>query len=141
MAGPGSPEAELLAKHAHRFSVWLPAAWVPSETAERMLRRAIDAERPAHVAYDLCLIEPRMRIGRQSAIGVDSVIAGPIRTVLASDAPADDADPALRPPPSLPLHGRLGIDAVLVGLDAQPDSLPGVVSPKVRRAGVDAVLA
>src|SRR5207244_2403617 len=61
MAGPGSPEAELLAAHANRFSVSLPAAWVTSEAAERMLRRAIDAERPAHVAYDLCLVEPWRR--------------------------------------------------------------------------------
>jgi phage tail-like protein len=141
MAGPGSPEAELLARHAHRFSVSLPAAWVPSEAAERMLRRAIDTERPAHVAYDLCLVEPRLRVGVQSAIGVDSVIGGPIRTVLAPQDVAHEPDLARRPAPSRVAHGRLGLDAVLVAIDGLPESLPAVASPKVRRAGIDAVLA
>jgi phage tail-like protein len=141
MAGPGSPEAELLAKHAHRFSVSLPAAWVPSEAAEQMLRRAIDTERPAHVAYDLCLVEPWLRVGVQSAIGVDSVIAGPVRTVLAPQDWAHEPDPGRRPPPSRAAHGRLGLDAVLVAIDELPDSVPGVASPTVRRTGIDAVLA
>jgi phage tail-like protein len=141
MAGPGSPEAELLSHYAHRFSVSLPAAWVRSEAAERMLRRAIDAERPAHVAYDLCLVEPRLRVGVQSAIGVDSVIAGPIRTVLAPEDPAHEPDLALRPPRSRPVHGRLGLDAVLVAIDALPGGPPGVAQAGTPRAGIDAVLA
>jgi phage tail-like protein len=140
MAGPGSPEAELLARYAHRFSVSLPAAWVKSEAAERMLRRAIDGERPAHVAYDLCLVEPRLRVGVQSALGVDSVIAGPIRTVLAPADATHEPDPALRPPPSRPVHGRLGLDAVLVAIDDLPGGLPGVAGPGARRAGINAVL-
>jgi phage tail-like protein len=141
MAGPGSPEAELLTRYAHRFSVSLPATWVKSEAAERMLRRAIDTERPAHVAYDLCLVEPRLRVNVQSAIGVDTVIAGPIRTVLAPQDPMHEPDPALRPPPSRPVHGRLGLDAVLVAIDDLPDRLPGVAARGTRRAGLDAVLA
>ena len=141
MAGPGSPEAELLSRYAHRFSVSLPAAWVKSEAAERMLRRAIDAERPAHVAYDLCLVEPRLRFGVQAAIGVDTQIAGPVRTVLTSADPGPALDPALRPPPSRQAHGRLGLDAVLVAIDDFPNSLPGTAGPRTRRAGLDAVLA
>jgi phage tail-like protein len=141
MAGPSSPEVELLANHAHRFRVNLPAAWVTSEAAEQMLRRAIDAERPAHVAYDLCLVEPRLRVGVQSAIGVDSVIAGPVRTVLPAGNQAHDPDPARRPPPSRTLRGRLGLDAVLVAIDDLPDGIPGAASPGDRRAGIDAVLA
>jgi phage tail-like protein len=141
MAGPGSPEVELLSKYAYRFSVSVPAGWVRNEAAERMLRRAIDAERPAHVAYDLCLVEPRLRVGVQSALGVDSVIAGPIRTVLTSEDPTHEQDPALRPPPSRPVHSRLGLDAVLVAIDDLPDGLPGMSAPGTRRAGVDAVLA
>ncbi len=141
MAGPGSPEAELLAFYAHRFSVSLPAGWVKSEAAEHMLRRAIDAERPAHVAYDLCLVEPRLRVGVQAAIGVDTVIAGPVRTVLTSADPDAQSDPALRPPPSRQAHGRLGLDAVLAAIDDLPDSIPGGAAPGTRRAGLDAVLA
>lgn len=141
MAGPGSPEAELLARYAHRFSVSLPATWVKSEAAESMLRRSIDAERPAHVGYDLCLVEPRLRVGVQAAIGVDTIIAGPVRTVLTSADPDVPLDPTLRPPPSRQAHGRLGLDTVLAASDDLPDSVPGGAAPGTRRVGLDAVLA
>jgi phage tail-like protein len=141
MAGPGGAEAELLARYAHRFSVSVPAAWVKSEAAEQMLRRAIDAERPAHVAYDLCLVEPRLRVGVQAAVGVDTLIGGPLRTVLTPRETPRDADPALRPPPSRTARGRLGLDAVLVAVDEAADGLAGAAAPRPHRAGIDAVLA
>ena len=141
MAGPGGAEAELLARYAHRFSVSVPAAWVRSEAAEQMLRRAIDAERPAHVAYDLCLVEPRLRVGVQAAVGIDTLIGGPLRTVLTPRETSRDADPALRPPPSRTARGRLGLDAVLVAIDEAADGLPGAAAPRPHRAGIDAVLA
>jgi hypothetical protein len=141
MAGPGSPEADLLARYAHRFSVSLPAAWVKSEASEQMLRRAIDAERPAHVAYDLCLVEPLLRVGVQAAVGVDTVVAGPVRTVLTPADPEHERGPARRPPPSRQVHGRLGLDAVLAGVDDLPVSLVGATPQGSRRVGLDAVLA
>ena len=35
----------------------------------------IEREKPAHTAYHLCVIEPRMRVGSQARIGVDAIIA------------------------------------------------------------------
>jgi hypothetical protein len=57
----------------------------------------LDREKPAHTTYDLCLVSARMRVGLQSRIGVDAIVAGPA--------------------PSLQLdHSFLGIDAVTAGL-------------------------
>jgi hypothetical protein len=40
------------------------------------VQRILDDEKPAHTEYHLCLIEPRMRVGFQARIGVDSIVAG-----------------------------------------------------------------
>jgi hypothetical protein len=39
----------------------------------------IEREKPAHTVYHLCVIEPKMRVGFQARIGIDTVVAGPIR--------------------------------------------------------------
>lgn len=62
---------------AHHFSVFVSAADVPDQARRETLRRAVDTERPAHADYDLCIVEPRMRLGLQSSLGVDSYVAGP----------------------------------------------------------------
>ncbi len=70
-----------------------------------MLRRAIEAEMPAHVHYDLCLVEAGMRVGIQSTVGLDTILG---------DAPPwrlpcepENLAPSLLPP------GRLGQGTVL----------------------------
>jgi hypothetical protein len=52
---------------------------------------------PAHTAYQLCIVDPQMRIGYQCRVGLDSIIAGP--------------------PPTMQLGetAELGVDAVLGG--------------------------
>jgi hypothetical protein len=70
----GDPRRDLYHAHAHRFRVVVPAAWVRDEAAERMLRRAIDAEKPAHTAYELRLLPSRLVVGAQSTIGVDTIL-------------------------------------------------------------------
>jgi hypothetical protein len=105
LVSTGDPERDLFHAYAHKFRVFVPAAWVRSGADERMLRRALDAEKPAHTDYDLCLVEPRLRIGLQSTVGIDMIIGAYPTTRLA--CPADDA-PASREP-----RGRLGCDTVL----------------------------
>jgi hypothetical protein len=36
----------------------------------------LDREKPAHTTYHLCVIEPRMRVGLQSIVGVDAIVGG-----------------------------------------------------------------
>jgi phage tail-like protein len=88
--------APLFDETAHLFSVVLPAGRCLDEEGRARLRGIVDAEKPAHTDYHLCLIEPRMRIGFQARIGVDSIVAGP-REPLALNA------------------SRLGLDAFVAG--------------------------
>lgn len=69
--------APLFADLAHRFHVQLLAASVAGGGGEAALRALIDAERPAHTAYTLCLIGPDARVGVQSRVGVDLIVGGP----------------------------------------------------------------
>jgi len=62
---------------AHLFSVLVPAGQVVGTSEREQLRAVIDAEKPAHTDYHLCLIEARMRVGFQARIGIDSIVAGP----------------------------------------------------------------
>lgn len=70
----GAPLAD---DYAHLFTVMAYAAQVPSEAKRQALRDLIEAEKPAYTDFNFCLIEPRMRVGIQARIGIDSVVAGP----------------------------------------------------------------
>ena len=66
--------APLFEETAHRLRVRLHRA-----QAGRLdeVRAVIESEKPAHVAYDVCLIEPRFRLGFQARLGIDAVVGGP----------------------------------------------------------------
>lgn len=66
----------LFAETAHRYSLLVPAAALPEPGDREALRRLIEAEGPAHCDFDLCFLEARMRVGVQSTVGVDSIVAG-----------------------------------------------------------------
>ncbi len=70
----GAPLAD---DYAHLFTVFVPAAQVPLAAQRQALRDLIEAEKPAHTDFQLCLVEPRMRVGVQARVGIDSIIAGP----------------------------------------------------------------
>ena len=38
------------------------------------VRATIEREKPAHTVYELCVIEPKMRVGVQSRVGIDSIV-------------------------------------------------------------------
>jgi hypothetical protein len=81
---------------AHLFSVVLPAGRCLGDDERTRLRDIVDAEKRAHTDYHLCLIEPRMRVGFQARVGIDSIVAGP------------------REPLALNIS-RLGLDAFVAG--------------------------
>ena len=39
--------------------------------------RVIEREKPAHTVCELCIVQPRMRVGVQCRIGIDTVIGAP----------------------------------------------------------------
>jgi phage tail-like protein len=103
----GDPQRDLFRAYAHRFRVYVPAAWIADAAAERMLQRAIAAEKPAHVAHELRLVEARLRVGVQSTVGVDTILgAYPQARLSCADAEAQRA-------PGRAPRSRLGYDTVL----------------------------
>lgn len=115
----GDPGREAFDAHAHGFRVFVPAAWVNTEAEERMLRRAIEAEKPAHTRYTLHLVPPRLQVGRQSTIGVDTIIGShPVARLTCgagAGGPCEGDHPTAHagPAPSAPPAGYLGYDTVL----------------------------
>jgi phage tail-like protein len=61
--------------YAHRFSVFVPASAGRTPERRRALERLIAREQPAHTHGTIEYVEPRFRIGFQSMIGLDSVVA------------------------------------------------------------------
>ncbi|MGH8464116.1 MAG: hypothetical protein ACRER5_08210, partial [Pseudomonas sp.] len=57
---------------AHWFTVVVPSSVVPDEETRLRLQRLIEAQKPAHTAFQLRVFSPGVRIGRQSSIGLDT---------------------------------------------------------------------
>jgi phage tail-like protein len=60
---------------AHRFCVSVYCAELNAPDTLSLVRSVLDREKPAHTTYDLCVIEPKMRVGVQARVGIDAVIA------------------------------------------------------------------
>jgi phage tail-like protein len=60
--------------HAHRFSIFLPAARARRPAERRRLERLLRAETPAHTQASIHWVEPRMRLGIQATLGFDSAL-------------------------------------------------------------------
>ncbi|HEX8127039.1 MAG TPA: phage tail protein [Allosphingosinicella sp.] len=67
----GLPLSPAPAELAHNFTIVMPRAFVADPA---LLERLIEAQKPAHTVASLRLVEPSFRIGRQSSIGVDTLI-------------------------------------------------------------------
>jgi hypothetical protein len=72
--------APLFEEVAHRFNVRVYRGQLRCAETEPLARAVIERERPAHTVYHLCVIEPLMRVGFQARVGIDSVVAGPLRS-------------------------------------------------------------
>jgi phage tail-like protein len=130
LVSTGDPEHDVFDEYAHRFRVFIPASWVRTLTDERMVRRAIDAEKPAHTSYDMQLVEARFRVGIQSTIGLDTIIG---TIPMARLACVHDADE----PPSRPPRHRLGYDTIL---SAGPTVEPSLHLAPGTRVGIETAL-
>jgi hypothetical protein len=125
----GDPERDLFHQYGHRFRVFVPAVWIRTAEHERLLRQAIESDKPAHTAYDLCLVEPRLRVEIQSTVGLDTLIGGYPKARLASAC--DDLTASGRAAGAV-----LGFDTLLACPGPKPLRLNGSV-----RADGGAVLA
>jgi phage tail-like protein len=110
LVSTGDPERDIFHEYAHRFRVFVPANWIRTDMDERLLKQAIDSEKPAHTQYDLCLVEPRFRVGLQSTVGIDTIIGDYPLARLAGNEIQQTS-------PSRPPRHRLGYDMVLAACD------------------------
>jgi phage tail-like protein len=114
LVSTGRPTHDIFETYAHRFRVYLPACWIRDAEDLRTVRRLLTAEKPASTLAELCLVEPRLRVGVQSTVGLDAVVGAVPRGRLACGSP---------PPPG----ARLGFDLVLGGTRPGPLRIaPGV---------------
>jgi phage tail-like protein len=61
---------------AHRFTVFFPADPNDADATSRRVAAVVEREKPAHTEAELCAVFPRMRVGRQAMVGVDSRVGG-----------------------------------------------------------------
>jgi phage tail-like protein len=61
--------------YAHKYTVFLPASSGQTEQRRKVMQRLLRFAAPAHTAATVEYVEPRFRIGIQSSLGLDSVIA------------------------------------------------------------------
>ena len=111
--------APLFADTAYHFTVRVNALDVRAPGKLDAIRAVLDAEKPAHTEYHLCLVEPTFQVGVQGRVGIDAFVAK-------------------SPPP-----GRY--DGSLLGLDTRlglsPDHDDGTLRvEETLRIGSDAIL-
>ena len=107
--------APLFTDVAYQFCVMVYRSQVMGPESIANLRRIIEQEKPAHAAYELCIIDPLFRVGFQSRVGIDSVVAGAPRSLALGSDRSLGVDSALAgpPPSSLGPENRLGISTRL----------------------------
>jgi len=105
--------------YAHRFSLLLLAR--ADERRLALARRVTELAKPAHTEVTVEAVEPRLRVGTQSSIGLDSVIGEVPPPGRTGDARLGEGvvvgpDPRLggRPLAQIGLRARVGVDT---GLD------------------------
>ena len=96
---------------AHQFTVRVYSGQLGCPEKIDEVRRVLDAEKPAHTAYHLCVVNPGARVGYRAALGIDAVVGGlPELLALGQDVSLGKQT-ALggQPPGQLGIENRVGI--------------------------------
>ncbi len=116
----GNPSLDVFNAYAYQFLVVVPRWRGASDSDQQALEQIIELAKPAHTIARLQWAEPRLRIGIQSFVGVDTVIGKyPVGIVEG--------------------QGQLGYDTVL-GSPADKNSRPTVRVGRTSRVGCGTVL-
>jgi hypothetical protein len=122
----GDPLTDPISAQAHQFTVFLPMRGQASSDVEadalqtQTVQRIIDMSKPAHTMGYLQMVRPRFRVGIQSFIGKDTVVAS------YSDEIVDG-------------QSRLGYDSVL-GRSPEEEGAPAMRLGSNTRIGADTLL-
>ncbi|MEQ9495389.1 MAG: phage tail protein [Deltaproteobacteria bacterium] len=77
VAGRGDASADVFASRAHRFTVVVPSNLEADASTEGAVQSAVALAAPAHTDWEVVMAGPRMRVGHQSRVGVDTIVAAP----------------------------------------------------------------
>jgi phage tail-like protein len=114
------PSLDPFREYAHQFTVFVPAGCARTADRHAAIQRIVALNKPAHTVARLEWVEPRFRIGVQSAIGFDAVVG--------------------RYPRGFTVDGhRLGYDTVLAPRPG-PKSGPGLQIGETSRVGTTTIL-
>jgi NHL repeat-containing protein/tail protein P2 I len=82
LTGTPEPLAEPFDWGAHTFSVFYPTHPYTKDETEKRVRAAVEREKPAHTRAVLCPVFPRLRVGIQATVGVNTMVGGVTHTIL-----------------------------------------------------------
>ena len=99
--------------HANQFSVFVPARCQDSARSRKALENLLRNEAPAGAKGTLHFVEPRFRIGIQSMLGFDTVVAALPQGVRLGETPLGGASILTAP------HYRQGGPGVVLGRDGR----------------------
>jgi len=109
--------APLFEAVAHQFSVQVYQGQVKGTKKLDEISSIIEREKPAHTTYHLCIIEPRMRVGFQARLGIDTIVAGPTPAARLGKTPRSSLDLVTggEPPGRIGHRSQIGITTRLTG--------------------------
>jgi len=70
----GDPLHDPFDQYAHQFVVFVPQRRAPSELETATLKSIIEMAKPAHTQGKLVWVNPRLRVGIQAFVGIDTVV-------------------------------------------------------------------
>ncbi|MBB3219829.1 phage tail protein [Pseudoduganella umbonata] len=101
-----APLHDPFSSHAHQFTVFVPACVRDDDAGRKALDNLLAAESPAHTRWHVEYVEPRFRIGVQSTLGFDAVIAAPPPAHALGSQPLGGA--VVGESARVPVHDRAG---------------------------------
>ena len=120
----GDRQTDRFRVYANRFKVVVPRPLLPGKHDRESFERLIAAEKPAHVAHELVVVEPQAVVGVQSYLGVDTVVgAWPVARLAPAGCEGSslgiglrlgNRGPATNRPPRVGRGGRVGVNTVLI---------------------------
>jgi hypothetical protein len=82
LISPDRPEEDQHRVFSYRCRVLIPDGWLTNERDLAIVQETLRREMPAHVTAELEFVSPALRVGVQSKVGVDMVVAAPPASIL-----------------------------------------------------------
>lgn len=113
LKGSQDPLRDPFHVYAHKFTVFVPAAAACTPQRRHEIEQLVAVESPAHTAATIEFVEPRLRIGFQSMIGLDAVVARVPQGVALGETPVGPASVLTGSPSAVVATARIGATAVI----------------------------